>query len=78
MAEPSNAFGPVEDADTTRQAQHALANDAPADVNVNAALARSQALTLDIAGKNYEAGADRRRILADHAAAVLQASMKVT
>lgn len=73
MAEPSNAFGPVENADETRQAQHSVSNDAPTDVNSNAALARSQALTLDIAGKNYEAGADRRRTLADHMSALLQA-----
>ena len=64
-SEPTRGFGAIEDADTTRQAQHSNANDTPTDVNPNAVVARSQALTFDIAGKNYEAGADRRRILAD-------------
>lgn len=61
----SEGFGPAEHADDTRQAQHSQANDTPTDVNLNAVVARSQALTFDIAGKNYEAGADRRRILGD-------------
>lgn len=58
-------FGPGASADETRQAQHSYSNDTPTDVNMNAIVARSQALTVDIAGKNYEAGADRRRIIAD-------------
>jgi len=66
MAEPSNVFGPVENADETRQAQHMTANDAPVDVNNNAALARSQALTTDVLGKSFTANADRRDKLADH------------
>ena len=61
----SQGFGPAESADETRQAQQTVSNDAPTDVNMNAVVARSQALTFDIAGKNYEAGADRRRIMAD-------------
>lgn len=61
----SQAFGPAEDADTTRQSQHTQANDTPTDVNLNAVVGRSQTLTFDIGGKNYEAGADRRRIMAD-------------
>lgn len=70
MADPnapqhSEGFGPAEDADSTRQSQHSQANDTPTDVNMNAVVARAQALTFEIAGKNYEAGADRRRILAD-------------
>lgn len=52
-------MGPVEDADATRQAQHAIANDAPADVNVNAIIAREQGATLTLMGKNFEAGAAR-------------------
>jgi hypothetical protein len=55
----------VESADETRQAQQSQSNDSPTDVNMNAIVARSQGLTVDIAGKNYEAGADRRRIIAD-------------
>ena len=66
MATPSNAFGPVENADETRQAQHMTANDAPVDVNNNAALARSQALTTDVLGKSFAANSDRRDKLADY------------
>jgi hypothetical protein len=65
FSEPTRAYGPVEQADDTRQAQQTQSNDTPTDVNMNAVVARSQSLTFDTAGKNYEAGADRRRILAD-------------
>lgn len=58
-------FGPREDADTTRQAQHTLSNDAPTDVNNNAIIARSQALTTDVVGKSFAANADRRDKIAD-------------
>jgi hypothetical protein len=58
-------YGPNANADETRQAQHSNSNDAPTDVNMNAVVARSQALTEDIAGKNYEAASARRQILAD-------------
>jgi hypothetical protein len=58
-------FGPYTDADTTRQAQHMAANDTPVDVNLNAVVARSQALTVDIAGKGFAAAAERRQIIAD-------------
>ena len=63
--EHSNAFGPAEDADATRQSQHSVSNDAPTDVNFNAIMARSQALTVDQSGKNYESNADRRGKIAD-------------
>lgn len=46
-------FGAREDADTTRQAQHELANDVPVDVNINAVVARSQTLTFDVLGKDF-------------------------
>lgn len=52
-------FGPRESADETRQAQQSVSNDAPTDVNMNAIVARDQALTTQIAGKNYEASANR-------------------
>ena len=65
MAEPLNVFGPVENADETRQAQHDRSNDSPTDVNNNAALARSQALTIDIAGKAFTSNMDRRDKLVD-------------
>jgi len=60
-------YGPNANADETRQAQHSNSNDAPTDVNMNAVVARSQALTVDIAGKNYEAASARRQIIADSA-----------
>ena len=58
-------YGPNALADETRQAQMAVANDAPADVNVNAVMAREQAATLTLMGKNFEAGANRRNMIAD-------------
>lgn len=61
----SQGFGAAEDADATRQAQHTTSNDAPTDVNFNAIVARSQALTVGIAGQNYEHGAQRSRSLWD-------------
>ena len=64
--EPSNTYGPVEHSDDTRQAQHMTANDAPVDVNSNAALARSQALTVDVLGKAFTSNQDRRDKLADY------------
>jgi len=54
-------------ADETRQAQHTTSNDTPTDVNFNAIVARSQALTVDALGKQFAAAADRRTILADAA-----------
>lgn len=60
-----NPYGPGANADETRQAQHMEANDAPVDVNLNAVIARSQALTVDIGGKNFEANADLRQKIAD-------------
>lgn len=58
-------YGPNANADETRQAQHMEANDAPVDVNLNAVVGRSQALTFDALGKNYEANADLRQKYAD-------------
>ncbi|MCI0333689.1 MAG: hypothetical protein L0228_10765 [Planctomycetes bacterium] len=58
-------YGPNAHADETRQAQHMAANDTPLDVNLNAVVARSQALTFDIAGKNFEANGDLRQKYAD-------------
>lgn len=53
-------FGAREDADSTRQAQHMEANDAPVDVNYNAVMARAQAETIALMGKSFEANADLR------------------
>jgi hypothetical protein len=55
-----NPYGPGANADETRQAQHMEANDAPVDVNLNSVVARSQALTVDIAGKGFTANQDLR------------------
>ncbi len=61
----SQGFGAAESADETRQAQHTQANDTPTDVNCNAALAREQAATYLLMGKNFEAGAARRNGIFD-------------
>lgn len=51
----------------TMQSQQVMGNDVPVDQNSNAALCRSQNLTLDLAGKEFSAAAARRTILADAA-----------
>lgn len=61
----SQGFGAAEQADETRQAQQQVANDSPVDVNPNAIIARAQAETIVLMGKNFEAGASRRNIIAD-------------
>lgn len=71
MEEPTdpnrmNPFGPGASADETRQAQHVQANDTPTDVNLNAVVARSQALTVDALGKGFASNQDRRDKIADH------------
>lgn len=58
-------FGAREDADTTRQAQHMEANDAPLDVNLNAIVAREQALTFTSAGQMFASNNDVRQKLQD-------------
>ena len=65
-AAPSRTtFGPVEDADSTRQAQHMEANDAPVDINLNAVVGRSQTLTFDALGKSFVSNEDLRQKYAD-------------
>lgn len=59
------AFGPLEDSDATRQAQHSRSNDSPTDVNNNAIIARRQAQTTVNAGDEFAAAAARRTIIAD-------------
>lgn len=66
-----NPFGPGASADETRQAQQTNSNDTPTDVNMNAVVVRSQTLTFDLMGKNFEAGAMRFNGLMDHMAAEL-------
>ena len=58
-------FGARESADETRQAQHSNANDTPTDVNMNAIVAREQALTFTIAGQSFQANQDFRQKLQD-------------
>ncbi len=64
-SKPTRAYGPVEQADDTRQAQQSFSNDTPTDVNFNAVVARSQSLSFDMAGKGFIAAQERRQILAD-------------
>ncbi len=71
-------FGPREDADGTRQAQHQAANDTPVDVNPNAVLARAQAETITLMGKNFEAGASRRNSQFDDLAMWRSGGLKST
>lgn len=66
--QPSRAYGPIETADDTRQAQQSVSNDAPTDVNFNAIVARSQALTVDVLGKAWASNTDRREKLFDQLA----------
>lgn len=61
----SQGFGAAENSDDTRQAQHGFANDTPTDVNMNAIIARSQALTVDMAGKGFVGAQERRTLFAD-------------
>ncbi len=65
FSEPTRAYGPVEQADDTRQAQQSFANDTPTDINFNAIVARSQSLTVEEAGRGFVAAQERRQILAD-------------
>lgn len=53
-------YGPREQADETRQAAQGVMNDVELDVNSNAVICRSQALTVDIVGKTFAANADLR------------------
>lgn len=79
----SNAYGPAEQADETRQAQQQAANDVPVDVNPNAIIARTQAAgfvaqqeTLTLMGKNFEHLAARRNSIFDDVAAWRAGSLK--
>lgn len=58
-------FGPREAMDARRQAQFQEAADDPVDVNMNAVMARSQALTVDAIGKSFSANEDTRQKLQD-------------
>ena len=52
-------FGAREQADETRQASQGILNDAELDVNFQQVMVRSQALTVDIAGKDFVTGHKR-------------------
>jgi hypothetical protein len=78
MPRHSEGFGPAENADDTRQAQHTQSNDVPTDVNMNAIVAREQAGTFTLMGKNFEANAMRFNGLLSHFAAVLANNAKTT
>jgi hypothetical protein len=66
----TKGFGAREQADETRQAQQQVANDSPVDVNPNAIVAREQAGTFTLMGKNFEANADRRNKIFDLLASI--------
>ncbi|KKM48673.1 hypothetical protein LCGC14_1557510 [marine sediment metagenome] len=70
-----NAFGAANDADATRQAQHAFANDTPVDVNPNAVIARAQVETITMMGKSFEANAARREAMFGIIAAKIAAAV---
>lgn len=71
MPVPAPVYGPVENADETRQAQHSYSNDTPTDVNMNAAAARLQFMTIARIGEEFQGAAARRTALFDHMAALL-------
>ncbi len=52
-------FGPNAYADEARQSEFTNSSDTPTDVNMNAVVAREQAGTFTIMGKNFEANAMR-------------------
>lgn len=58
-------FGAREAADAWRMSQQSLADDEPLDVNMQQVIVRSQALTVDMAGKSFEANNDVRQKLQD-------------
>lgn len=59
-------YGARESADAKRQqVDSQMAHDEPEDINVNAVIARSQVLTFDIAGKDFQANTDARQKLTD-------------
>lgn len=61
----TKGFGAREQADETRQAQQREANDAIADVQMNDLFTRSQAITLDVIGKEFASNSDTRQKLQD-------------
>lgn len=67
-SQPTRAFGPVEQADETRQAAQGILNDAELDVNFQQVIVRSQALTVDVLGKAWASNTDRREKLFDQLA----------
>lgn len=58
-------FGAREQADSRRQAGFMDADDTPLDVNLNAVVAREQALTFSSAGQMFAANNDVRQKLQD-------------
>ena len=52
-------FGAREQADETRQASQGILNDAELDIVMQQVVVRSQALTVDVAGKDFVTGHKR-------------------
>ena len=76
MADKEPVFGPVQNADETRQAQHTNSNDTPTDVNMNAVVCRAQAAGFTVASNSAADRADRRGSMFDHIAAIHSAAVK--
>ena len=66
--QPSRAYGPVEQADETRQSAQGVLNDVQLDVVFQQVCVRSQALTVDVLGKAWASNTDRREKLFDQLA----------
>lgn len=66
--QPSRAYGPVEQADETRQSAQGVLNDVQLDVVFQQVQVRSQALTVDALGKMWASNNDRREKLFDQLA----------
>jgi len=58
-------FSPEISSSKQMQSEHSFSDDTPTDVNFNAVVARSQSLTVDIAGKQFVGNSDRRDKMAD-------------
>lgn len=68
-------FGPREQIDETRQAQHGVLNDTVLDVDMKQVIVRDQALTQTTFGKVNAANFDRREKIWDTLTAWMQQKM---
>lgn len=61
----ADAQSPFDFANQARAAQHSRADDSPVDVNSEAIIGRSQALTTDVVGKDFASAMAVRQHLAN-------------